>query len=40
MRPYTRIDILKIAGCILAAGAILTPFLIRNKDMVHTQQDK
>jgi EmrB/QacA subfamily drug resistance transporter len=34
------IDILKIAGCILAAGAILTFVLIRNKDMVHTHQEK
>lgn len=32
------IDILKIAGCILAAGAILTLVLIRNKDMFHIQE--
>ncbi|TQR46400.1 MFS transporter [Paenibacillus popilliae] len=34
------IDIFKIAGFILAAGTILTLLLIRNKDMVHNQQEK
>lgn len=34
------IDIFRIAGFILAAGAILTLVLIRNKDMVHNKQEK
>lgn len=34
------VNIIKIAGCILAVGAILALILIRNKDMVHLQEQK
>lgn len=33
------IDILIIAGCILAAGAVLSLILIRDKDMFHRQSE-